>query len=189
MGKTLLEKMQQAKDRYGIAYVSYCNTGKVVADQNYIADYMKLVDSSIPFEKIGEAFSNSIDRYSGLFPFDTAVMDLELGLMYHGNDLDQNKKLKAIAKPIDGIVRFDTGKIDISFEGEQTNSFDYGKYYAKNGYIRYDKMVAAMEENQLEFNGPRTFEEFEEAILSGETFDITVTAKFKEKDKQYVKKK
>ena len=50
-------------------------------------------------------------------------------------------------------------------------------------------MVAAMEENQLEFNGPRTFEEFEEAILSGETFDITVTAKFKEKDKQYVKKK
>ena len=189
MGKTLLEKMQQSKDRYGIAYVSYCNNGKVRVDQNYMADNMAFVNSSIPTERIGDAFANAINRYSGLYPFDFASMDLELGLMFPGTDLDQNQKLKAIAKPIDGIVRFDTGKIDAFFEGEKTNELDYGDYYAKNGYIKYDKMISFLKENQLEFNGPETFEEFEEAILSGEIFDVTVTAKFQEKAKQHVKKR
>lgn len=190
MEETLLEKMQKAKDQYGIAYVSYCNDGKVIEDRNYMTTNMKLLDTDSPFNNMGSALYKTVELFSRV-PYDTAVMDLELGLMFKGSDLDQNQKLKSVARPLDGIVRYETGKIDFFLDEEKVNKVDYGEYYAQGGYIRYNQMVDAIRKNGLEFNGPETFEDFEEAILNGETFDINVSAKFKtkEKAKQFVKRK
>ena len=189
--KTLLEKMQESKDRNGIAFICVYNDREVSIENTYMTSLMKYANDSDAFDSIGEAMYNINETYARDYDFDTLNLKLSLGLVFGGKDMDSNKKVKPDAEPLEGIVRYFTGDATSYLNGEKTNEVDWGFVKSRVGYINYDILVKSAEENGLVFNGPKTFDEFKEHILVGEPFEISLTAslKSKEQEVQYTKTK
>ena len=181
--KSLLERMQESKDKHGVACISVFNSGKVRVDENYMMPMIKYANDLDAFKTIGDVLYDINESYSREYDFDTLSMNLELGLVFDGKYADEDHKLSDDAEPMDGIVRYYTMEADCYLDDEKTNTRDAGYYKSRQGFIGYNRLVSSAEKNGLTFNGPRTFEEFKEQILIGEPFDISLTASFKQKDK------
>ena len=162
MEKTLLERMQESKANHGVAFFNYMNNGDVYKDEFYRTKNLEL--------------SQETFRYD---------------LVYKAEDHDENGNLKEDAEPLNNIVRFYTADVNCYLDGEQTNTYDYGRLHSRQSFIDYDLLVNATRNNGLIFNGPDTFEEFKEAIKSGEPFNINVEASLlpKEDTKEVVQNK
>ncbi len=180
--KSLLERMQESKDKHGVACISVFNNGKVRLDENYMTPMIKYANDSDAFQTIGEVLFDINESYAREYEFDTLTMNLELGLVFDGKYVDADKKVRPDAVPMEGIVRYYTMRTDCYLDGEKTNTRDPGYFKSRQGFIGYNKLVSSAEKNGLIFNGPRTFEEFKEQILIGEPFDITLTASFRQKE-------
>ena len=114
-------------------------------------------------------------------------MKLLLGLIFDPKDIDENNKIREDAEPVHNIVRYYTSSVTSQLDGEKTNSIDYEQYgVGRQGYINFNQLVSLIKKSELEYNGPETFKEFEERILIGKPFDITVSANFKKKDENEV---
>lgn len=189
--KTLLEKMQETKDKNGIAFICVYNDRKTRIEDTNMTAFMKYANDPDAFDDIGKAMFNINETYARDYDYDTLNVKLSLGLVFSGKDMDSDKKVKPNAEPIEGIVHYFTGDATSYLNGEKTNEVDWGYVKSRTGYIRYDILVNSAEENGLVFNGPKTFEEFKEHILVGEPFDISLTASLnpKEKETQYTKTK
>lgn len=181
MKKTLLERMTESKDKHGVACISVFNDGKVRIDENYMTPLMKYANNPDAFDTIGDVLFDINETYARDYDFDTLTMQLELGLVFDGKYVDENKKLRDNAEPMDGLVRWYTLDADCYLDGEKTNATDAGYRKGRQGFINYARLVSSAEKNGLTFSGPRTFEEFKEQILVGEPFDITLSAQFRKK--------
>ncbi len=189
--KSLLEKMQESKDKHGVACISVFNDGKVRIDENYRMPMMKYANDLDAFKTIGEVLYDCNESYAREYNFDSISLNLSLGLIFDGKYVDEDKKVSPDAVPMDGVVRYYTMESDCFLDGEKVNERDAGYYKGRQGFIGYNRLVSSAEKNGLVFNGPRTFEEFKEQILIGEPFDISVTANFiqKENNNSYQKTK
>lgn len=176
MEKTLLERMQESKANHGVAFVNYMNNGDVYKDEFYRTKNLELSKETFRYELVGETFYDAVENCARNYDFDTVTMDLYLGLVYKAEDHDENGNLKDGAEPINNIVRFYTADVNCYLDGEQTNTYNYGRWHSRQSFIDYDLLVNTTRKNGLIFNGPETFKEFEEAIKSGETFDIKLEA-------------
>ena len=176
MGKTLLERMQESKANHGVTFVNYLNNGEVYKDEFYKTRSLEFAKEKATYDLIGESFYDATESCARHYDFDTVTMDLYLGLVYKMEDHDENGKLKSDAEPIKDIVRFYTADVNCYLDGEQTNDYNYGRFNSRQSFIDYDMLVKTTRKHGLIFNGPETFEEFEEAIKSGETFDIKLEA-------------
>ena len=182
MGKELLDQLRDFKHAYDISHVNFFNNGTVTEDERYYASTRIIEDNSlVSFGLIKEVLLNATKMYSRDSEFDRLDLNLLLGLVYAKSDVDEDNKIKANAKPLKDKVRFYTGSVKSFLGDEQTNTCDYyqnGINY--QGYINYNKLVALAKKTGLVFTGPDSFEEFKQAILSGEVFDISLTANLQE---------
>ena len=183
MNKTLFEKLQDARKQHEIAHVSFFNDGKVRSDENYMLKLFKKANDPEEFEAIEEVFVKAAESYSRQYKFDSIEMGLILGLVFNKEDIDENNNMRENAEPIKGIVRYYTGSVKSFQNGEQTNTIDYASYApTRQGYINFDKLMSAIKRSGLSYTGPESFDEFEEQILVGEPFDITLSANFNKKE-------
>lgn len=184
MKKTLLERMTESKDKHGVACISIFNDGKVRVDENYMTPLMKYANNPDAFDTIGDVLFDINESYARDYEFDTLKMNLSLGLVFDGKDVDENRNIKPEAEPMEGLVRWYTMDADCFLDGEKTNKVDAGQRKGRQGFINYNRLVTSAEKNGLKFSGPRTFEEFKEQILIGEPFDIALSATFKQKEEE-----
>ena len=191
MKKSLVERMQESKDKHGVAYMSVFNHGNVRVDENYMIPMMKYANDEDAFDTIGDVLYGVNESYARDCDFDTLTLGLELGLIFDGKDIDEERHIDSNAEPVDGIVRYYTMEADCYLNGEKTNKFDMGHLKSRQGFINYARLMKSAKQNGLTFNGPESFEEFKEQILVGEPFDITLTASLKPKeiDPQSIKTK
>lgn len=180
--KTLLEKMQESKDKHGIEYICVYNDREVHIENTYRTSLIKYANDDDAFDNIGNVMYEVNEEYAREYDFDTLNLKLSLGLVFGGQDIDNNKKVKTDAKPLEGIVHYFTGTAHCYLDGEKTNKIEWGHVKSKLGYINYDILVKSAEENGLIFNGPKTFAEFKEHILVGEPFEISLTASLNSKE-------
>ena len=178
MKKTLLEELKDARLSREPKYVSFFND-KTISVDNYgekrrMEDYY--LDSTI--RDINITFRTSTEILALDNEFDAVSLDLKLGLVFDIEDVTDNKEIKAGSKPINGIVRCYTGCIKGYVDGKKSNDKD-NSYYETQGYVNYDDLVSTMENNGVSFNGPKSFEEFENAIYSFKKFDISLNADLK----------
>ena len=172
--KTLKEELREINKSNEIVYLSIYNNGKSNTDEYFVAQN---ISSPSSFTAISSTLCRAAKSYAYDGPFDKINMHLLLGLVYEKKYVNKDNTLKACAKPINGIVRFYTGSVDSFLGDEKTNKTDYYRGgLNRQGFIKYDELIAGAENEGLIFNGPQSFEEFEESIHSGETFDISVTA-------------
>ncbi len=177
MGKTLLDKLKEAKQGNEVEYVCFFNNGEVREEEKKFSYRIQGADSPESYDLIEEKLCDATESYSRYCSFDTITLNLALGLIYHKEDVDSDHHIRENAQPLIDVVRFYTGNVLTHQDGEQTNKIDYyGGSMGRQGYVRYSKIVSRMRDNGIEFNGPETFRDFKEAILSGEPFDIGITA-------------
>ena len=183
MDKTLFEKLQDAREQHEIAHVSFFNDGEIRSDEKYMLKLFDRANSPKEFEAIEEVFVKAAESYSRQYKFDSIEMGLILGLIFNKEDIDENNQTRENAKPIEGIVRYYTGSVKSFQDGQQTNTIDYASYApTRQGYINFNKLISAIKRSGLSYTGPESFEEFEEQILVGEPFDITLSANFNKKE-------
>ena len=186
MNKPLLDKLMDAKKENDIAHVSFFNDGSIKKDENYSAQRINKINNREQFEAIEEVFYNATRSYSRNFDFDSIEVELLLGLIFDVKDIDENDNIKENAKPIEGIVRYYTGSTTSYLENNKTNTIDYSVYgVGRQGYIEFDKLIAYIKDSGLVYQGPETFNEFEEGILLGENFNIALTANLQQKEEKH----
>ncbi len=175
MKERLIDKMIQAKNDQGIAYVNFFNDGKITKDERHRTTLLKYANEASAFDSIEETLYSSTESCCRNYDLDTIEMNLYLGLIYDGKDVEE-EQIKENAEPMNNIVRFYTGEVNTYLENEQTNDYDYGRMHGRQGYINYNVLISQVKKNGLTFNGPKSFEEFKEKILSKEPFDINISA-------------
>ena len=128
-----------------------------------------------------EIFCNATDSYARDYDFDDIQMGLELGLIFDQADI-KDGSIKENAQPVKDIVRYYTGSVNCYQDGRQTNTIDYGHYgRGRQNFVSFKGLMEQIKQSGLQYTGPETFEEFEEQILVGEPFDITISANLNEK--------
>ena len=184
MEKSAIEKLRDAKKEHEVALVSFFNNGKVRKDENYMVKHMNKPDSKHEFDGIMNVFCNITDSYARHYDFDDVKMGLEIGLIFRAEDV-QGESIKEDAQPVKGVVRYYTGKIDTFKDGKQANDIDYSEILmGRQSFVDFNGLVAQIKKSGLQYTGPETFEEFEEQILVGEPFEISLSANLNEKQDQ-----
>ena len=178
-GKTLLEELKEASVSNEEAYVCYFNNGEVKTEERIVTERMNDFYKDDFIDRIKFIFRDSAQYYAMQSPYDNIKMNLELGLVFNKEDIDEENKIKENAKPINNTVRCYTSNITSFLNGEKANKQEYT--YEKRGFLDYNKFIAKMKKDGISFEGPETFEDFKDAILAGETFDISLFADLKEK--------
>ena len=180
MGKTLKEKLLDLKKDVEITTVAVMNNGETFEDSY---GFLKRMTDKFNLEKpevIEEYIYKAAETYSRHYDYDTLVHHLILGLVFNKEDIENNN-IKEGAKPLNNIVRYYTGDTDSLLNDEKTNDIEYYHFgCGRQGYIKYNELVKEIEQDGLEFNGPKTFEEFKQAILLRQPFDISIVADLKE---------
>lgn len=178
MEKSFREKLLDIKRQEEIGYVNINNDGSISEDSNGYADTMNDDKDSVP--GILRTFFDATRSYTHYHQFDEIDMNLVVGLIFKKEDVIDGK-IKEGAKPINDIVRFYTGSVKSYLDGEQTNTADYYRYgLGRQGYVNYKKLVSGIENEGLEFIGPRSFDEFKTAIMYNGNFEIIVKADLQE---------
>ncbi len=186
MKKSIMDRLIELKESREVKYTNFFNDGSISFDDVKFSEKLSKLDS---FEPISDVFYKAAESYSSDAAFDSITMYLLLGLVYDKDSLNEDNSFKTNAKPYNNIVRYYTGSVK-SYQGQdQTNELDWYKYgYNRQGYIRYDELVKTIKQEGLIFNGPETFEEFKNLILSKKPFEISFTADLKQEMKLSRKK-
>ena len=185
MRNSMLNRIKDSRRDSEITRVNIYNDGHVNDDNySYVKNHGVLVYSDMmELKGIEDVLSGASSCYTDCFELDSVRMKLRVGLVYDRQDVDDEYKPLPGREPLNGKVRYYTHEVDALLDGEKVNKeFNYYTFGRnRQGYINYGRLVSSLRHGGLIYDGPETFEELKERILSGEHFDITVTADFKEK--------
>ncbi len=174
----LVDELKFIRDEKRITkFVCYFNDGQVGFDSRSTGRNILWAFTNRPIEDIKTNMIAATRSYINDCDFDRIEMYLRLGLVYNSNDINEDNSIKENALPYDGIVRFYPTSFKSYLDDKQTNEIDYARYgYNKEGYVRYNALVKAMNRSGLKYSGPESFDELKERILNNEEFDIKVVA-------------
>ncbi|MBR6137400.1 MAG: hypothetical protein IKQ06_04515 [Bacilli bacterium] len=182
MSKTIIDDIMEAKKNHEIAQIGFYNDGKVRTEEYWFAKRMEDTNSEYSYEVIQDVLADCAKTYIYSCDFDSVTLNLAIGLMYNKEDVNAKNKINPDAEPIRDYVRYYTKDANCYLNGKKTNKYNAGEYKSRQGYIKYDELVKLANKNGLIFNGPENFDEFEESILCGVPFDITLGARLVEKE-------
>lgn len=191
MKERLIDKLKSARKAHELAHISIFNDGEIRKDENSSAKRINDIHENWEFDDLERTLCDATSSYSKYYDFDSISMNLLFGLIFDANDVDENNAIKEDAEPIKGIVRYYTGSINATLDNHKVNNRDYAEYgLSRQGYVHFDKFLSLIKESGLDYNGPETFQEFKEMILTCEPFDITISADLnkKEEKKEQAKK-
>lgn len=181
MEKTIRDEIVETIDNQTIKYVNIFNDGSTIQDNKNFAKCMEEKSRKNSISYIEQRFLNAAKYYiRNYVEFDNLDMDVRLGLIFNREDVE-NGSVRRGAKPIDEIVRYETSNVTSYLNNEKADVINYGDIYGpERGYVDYNELVKSIRSQGLDFNGPETFEDFKTAILTGQTFDISVSTSLKE---------
>ena len=84
MGRSMLERLKALRASYEVDAVCFLNDGSVKTDRKS----SKAIDSFYSFDRIKDTFFDAVRVYSEKTDFDSADMQLLLGLVYSSSDVD-----------------------------------------------------------------------------------------------------
>lgn len=177
MKKSIFERIRKAQKDQEPAYINFFNDGSIKEDKRYVDDYInKYLNNPDGFERIEDVLYNAAEFFAISHKFDAISMNLLLGLVYDADYVNEDKTLKENAKPYDDVVRFYTERSKCCLGEKKVDDYDYSGYIGRQGFINFETLLTSIKKSGLDYNGPESFEELKEAILSSNKFDITITA-------------
>ena len=184
MKKSIYDQLEDVKDSYKEARVNFYNTGSTNRDNRSLVEVLDSKSFEHEANTIMSTLLNSANSYTFRNKFDEVSMNMLMGIVYNVEDVENNT-IKEGAEPLNGIVRYYTCYVRGSLNDKETCKTNL---YSTHGYIDYNKFIEYLKENNLEFDGPESFDELKQTILAKEPFDINIGASFK-KEKELVKRR
>ena len=183
MKDSIQNQIQKARKDYDTALVCYFNDGVVRKDSYSFVERMKIFNAFDAVRDINRMVCDVASSEYSAANCDVVEANINIGLIYKVNDVDEDDKPKAGAKPVNGIVRVYDGPIygyndDIQTYTSEGRMFPMGF----NSFARYDDLVRLLKFRGYTFEGPKTFKEFKELINAGEPFEIKVSVDLKPKE-------
>ena len=189
MKETLREVLLKIKNEQRVGLISFFNTGNIRSDKEEYYDFLKNPNSESGLKNIKNTLSEATRCYANRYSFDSVSMNLEIGLMFKKEDVNDDNTIKENAEPIEDVVRYYTGSINSYLDYEKTNIVDFNEVgFGRQGVINYNYLVNALKEAGISFEGPESFDELKERIMSGELFDVKFSVDLKENMKLTRKK-
>ena len=177
MFNSIFDELEAARKEHEVATVNFYNDGSIDTDEYSRSTKAKDInpwDNKFALDPLKDAISG----YATMCNYDTVKLNIIMGLIYNIEDVDENYNIKEGAKPLNNIVRYYSKDADCYLEGEQTNTECYSRHpWGRQSFLKYRDFVKFLKRNGLEFEGPDTFEEFKDKILSKEVFDMSISAK------------
>ena len=173
--ESLKDQLNRIRKEQEIANANLFNDQSVNTDTNSVAGFRDdRLSSNI--RRITNVLLEAGRFYTYTTDYDNLNMKLLIGLIFKKEDLVGEKKIREGAVPEQDIVRYYTSYVNSYLNGKHNKLKDYEGYnHGCQGYVNYNELVKALEEEGLIFNGPRTFEDLKSRILGGEQFDISVS--------------
>ena len=173
----IIEKLAEAVRGYDISYINFLNNGEVTKEEKKFDSRLKDYSNKESVSRIFDVLEDAARSYSLFYNVDALDMKLLMGLVYKAEDIEDGK-IKEGAKALRNVVRIYAGEVSSYFENTKTNEHSsIGPSF--QGYVDYDKFVSIMEEENVTYNGPKTFMEFESLILKGEPFELSISVDLK----------
>lgn len=180
MDRSLLQRMMESKKSNDVSHVSFFNDGKVRTDTYGSNWRLDSAGGILPTYDIEYFLCQAVKQFSYFHNVDRVDLGLSIGLIFDKADVDDNNNIKEGAEPIKNVVRYYT---------ETAYGYVDGKVVDKTrrcptgiqGYTKYDKFIEMIQKGGLKCDCPETFEEFKNAIMSGQKFDIILSADLRDK--------
>ena len=189
MKETLREVLLKIKNEQRDGFVSFFNTGNIKIDKQDYIDFIRKSNFESDLRNIKNTLGDATRCYSNRYSFDSVSMNLEVGLIFKKEDVNEDNTIKENASPIKDVVRFYTGSIKSYLDGEKTNIAYFNDIvFGRQGVINYNYLVNALKEEGVTFEGPESFNELKERIMSGELFDVKFSVDLEENMKLTRKK-
>lgn len=184
MDMGIKQEILNIKNKTPKGIVNFYNDGSVSRDDENIVENLDLI--SYFGYHIKNLYLEAAKSYVNRgYDFDTIELDLKMGLIYNEYDVNDDNTIKEGKQPMKNCVRIYTGRVKSYLDDEQTNTsdyYDYGMGYQNVAF--YNSFIRDLERYDFEFIGPKTYEEFKEKILNGETFDVKVSLSLKEENER-----
>ena len=189
MDKSLKDRILLIKKNRSIGCVNFFNDGTHTEDEYSSLKRMETINTSYVVSDFEDLICDASEYYVYHYDFNSVGLGLLLGLVYKKEDVDDEFNIRPGAEPANNIVRYYSGSVTSYLDGEQSNATTY-KGYGRQGFIKYNDFVTLLSRRGLNYNGPKSFKELKDAILSGETFDIELSVDLKDKSesKRLIKK-
>ena len=185
MNDTLKDKLIRLREETCNGTVNFFNDGRIEKENNGLMKRIKLRYATESTSDIEEYMYKAALRYSRDYNFDALELSLRIGLIFDEKAINKDNTIKEGFKPYDGIVRYYTSSSDCFLNDKRTNLYDYYIFgIGKEGFIKYNMLVSNLENQGLEFKGPKTFEEFKDAVLSRTKFDMSVYADLRNEEEK-----
>ncbi len=190
MSQNFRDQLLQIRKDNEVASVDFFNNGEIKTDNYSFFKVRELFKTSEEFKNIEDVFFKAACSYSYDGDYDEIDMHMIFGLVYWKKDVDENNHIRLNAKPINNVVRYYTGSVKSYLDGEQANIRDYERYgLGRQGYLNFDEFVSLAQKEGFSYRGPETFDDFKNAILTREPFDIVISMDLKqEEDNKLVRK-
>lgn len=182
MGNKLIDDLVEIKDSQVPALVHYMSNGEVnVVDMSYL-ELLNKFDNKKSIADITKIIKRAAEMYKLDGKFDRITANLDMGLVYYKDDVDNKNRIIGCSKPINNIVFYTATDISSYYDEKKTNKYNYCTYgWTVSGYVKYNEFAELMEKEGLSFSGPETFTDFKDAILNGKKFDIALEADLRTK--------
>ena len=188
MEKSIKEQIIELKKEKDTGCVNFFNDGKVTTDDNHYIRKIDTFKNQESIDMIKQVILGAAEYYARDYEYDSLSLELILGLVYKSEDVREDNRVKFNRLPINNLVRYYTGSVKSFYEFAQTNDIEYNALgRGRQGYLHYNEFVEAMENEGIEYDGPKTFDEFVEAMSSNLPFDISLNVDLRE-DKKLTRK-
>ena len=188
MGDSLLERMNEAKHEYEVAFVSFfgdCTR----TDDYYMMNNFNNASKKDAFNAIENTLCQFARYYSIHEKYNSLDLDLSLGIVYNKEDVNEDNTLKENAEPIPNVVRVYTEDSRCYQNRDKVEGKLNSMFYGSQCFITFDNLLERINDEGLIYYGPDSYEEVKEAILSGEKVTATISANLNQKkNKSLVKK-
>ena len=181
--KSFKEKLVNYRRKHEIAYYCLFNDGSSVEDENWYAKDIKDNNTESATNSVKAAFEYSAETLALMCDYDYLEMGIKFGLVFEINDVDNQKHIKPNAKPVSNVVRFATKPVKSSFNGKATGMDKENEHLTFGGYVNYDEFISSLENLGVEFDGPKTYEEYLYTMIYGIPFNMTLSVDLKEEKK------
>lgn len=175
MDKTILQELREARTSNEDAYIIFYNNGESTVEKRWCEQKMGEYELEYSIRRIGMHLKDIAECFAKDYSYDTIAIGIDMGLIYNKADVIEDNKIPENKEPLKDIVRFSTKRPECFLNDEKTNTYEYNGY-DKIGFVNYNTFVKEMKKNGLDYDGPETFEELKNKILTGENFDINLVA-------------
>lgn len=179
--KSIKEELLKMKESITTKYISFFNDGTTsIENGEYVNsstnDCVNSCCSGIDhFLQIGTKSALKISE-----DFDQLDFLFRIGIIYDKKNLGENNEILPTSMCLTDKARYYTDAVRIYKDSKLIKKISTSEMsIGRQGFVNYDEFIKSAKKEKIQVNGPKSFEDLKELILSNKTEEIFLSISFK----------